>query len=179
MIDVITANSRARELREYESKLSSAKTMLDQYQREILSCWQGRETVYYERALTDVRVRLNQLIRELEDLADDVTDTAKTIQNEQIAAARAKKAASEAKAKEEAEKLAKKSKQAEQALKKAQEKQAAEEKKAMEQARAEAERKAKERAAAEEKAKQETVEKLKKMAKDGVDGLSDWLSSWK
>lgn len=84
-IDAANASARARELQRYANQLRSAKADLYRYKSMLNNSWQGTETEYYVRAISDVETRLNRASSELEAIGRVIVSTVQQIEEEESA----------------------------------------------------------------------------------------------
>lgn len=89
-MDVGAAKLRAGQLTQYRVWLENAKKKMAEYESQINANWSGEEVPPINRAISQVRESLEQEIRELDSICEDVVRVANAIRAEEIEAERQK-----------------------------------------------------------------------------------------
>lgn len=91
-INVNATNAQAGQLSGYTNQLVSAKNQLSSYKSSILTNWQGQEVIYITRGIDQTIAQIDDVIRQLNSLSNDLKNTAAQIKREDDAAAAAARA---------------------------------------------------------------------------------------
>ena len=91
-INISAANSQASQLRGYADKLQQAKNQLNNYKSSLETNWHGQEVAYITRGIDQTVAQIDDVIRQLNSLSNDLRNTAAQIKREDDAAAAAARA---------------------------------------------------------------------------------------
>lgn len=88
MLNTNLANSQAEDLRSKVNDLNAAKSQLSQYRSIVNNNWKSSEVVYINRSIDAVIGKIDQQIREINSIANDIKTQAAQIRAAQEAEAR-------------------------------------------------------------------------------------------
>ena len=91
-INISAANNQVSQLKGYADKLQQAKSQLNTYKSSLAANWQGREVPYMTRGIDRAIAQIDAAMRELREIAKDVSLAAASIKREEDAAAAAARA---------------------------------------------------------------------------------------
>lgn len=91
-INISTANNQAAQLRGYADRLQQAKNQLNSYKSSLSANWQGSEVPYILQGIDKAIVQIDAVMRDLRNVANDVSSVASAIKREDDAAAAAARA---------------------------------------------------------------------------------------
>ena len=89
-INISAANNQVSQLQGYADKLQQAKSQLNTYKSSLAANWQGREVPYMTRGIDRAIAQIDAAMRELREIAKDVSLAAASIKREEDAAAAAR-----------------------------------------------------------------------------------------
>lgn len=94
-INIAAANYQASQLRSYAERLQQAKNQLNSYRSSLAANWQGSEVSYVTQGIDMAVAQIDAVMRDLQNIANDVSNTAADIKREDDAAAAAARARAE------------------------------------------------------------------------------------
>ena len=72
-INISAANNQVSQLQGYADKLQQAKSQLNTYKSSLAANWQGREVPYMTRGIDRAIAQIDAAMRELREIANDVS----------------------------------------------------------------------------------------------------------
>ena len=94
-INVTKANNQAASIVDNINQLRTAKHQLQTYKNELNNAWQSKEVIYYNSAIDATMRSIDNAIREMESVQNDIRYTVAQIKREEEQAAAAAAAAAQ------------------------------------------------------------------------------------